>query len=325
MRRRDFITQVGGTAAAFWPVLARAQQPGRVYRLGSLNQSLRTEPWHTAFYEALRKEGFVEGQNLSVDQNGYGLRVDQIHEHAVELARAQVDVIICAGDPTIQIAREATKSIPIVGNALDMVGSGVVRSLAKPGGNVTGVNFLGTELDGKRLEILMQALPAARHMAVLADVKMISPQRLEMLQDLARAHGIELSTHRVAKSQEIKDAIESAKGVGAEALNVLASPLLNANRRVILPLVATLRLPAVYEWGEVADEGGLFAYGTRLKQIYRDMMARLVVKVLRGAKPEDLPIEQPTQFELVINLRTAKALGLTIPESLFARADEVIE
>jgi putative tryptophan/tyrosine transport system substrate-binding protein len=162
-------------------------------------------------------------------------------------------------------------------------------------------------------------------MAVLTDVNMSSPQHLQMLQATARARGIELSIHRIAKAEEIANAIEVAQESGAEALNVLASPLLFNSRGIILPHVATLRLPAVYEWVEVAHDGGLFAYGPRLALIYRDIIARLVVKVLRGAKPEELPVEQPTQFELVINLKTAKALGLTIPESLFARADEVIE
>jgi ABC-type uncharacterized transport system substrate-binding protein len=322
MRRRDFTSLVGWAAFA-WPVLARAQERSRTYQVGSLHLSPRTTPYHIAFYEALQNQGFIDGQNLSVDEHGYGLRADQVQEHALELARAQVDVIVCAGDPTMRL--EATKSIPIVGNGLDLVGSGVVRSLANPGGNATGVNFLGADLDGKRLEILMQALPAARHIAVLADVNMSSPQHLQMLQETARERGIELSVHRIAKPEEIADAIEAAKRDGAEALNVLASPLLFTNRRIILPHVATLRLPTIYEWAEVANEGGLFAYGPRLAQIYRDIMARLVVKILRGAKPEELPVEQPTQFELVINLKTAKTLNLTIPESLFARADEVIE
>jgi putative ABC transport system substrate-binding protein len=186
-----------------WP--SPPQQPGRVYRLGSLHISPRNAPYHIAFYEALRNQGFVEGQNLSADGHGYALGADQVHEHALELARVQVDVIVCAGDPTMQIAREATKSIPIVGSGLDLVGSGVVRSLAKPGGNATGVNFLGTELDGKRLEILTQALPSARHMAILADVNMSSPQHLQILQKAARARGIELSIHRIAKPEEIAD------------------------------------------------------------------------------------------------------------------------
>jgi putative ABC transport system substrate-binding protein len=200
-----------------------------------------------------------------------------------------------------------------------------VQSLAKPGGNATGVNFLAPQLDSKRLEILIQALPTARRMAILAEMSMSSPQHLQMLQDLASARGIELSINLIAKSEELLAAIESAKGSGAEALNVLPSPLLFANRRIIMARVAMLRLPAIYEWAEMADDGGLFAYGPRLMQIYRDNMVRLVVKVLRGAKPEDLPVEQPTQFEFVVNLKTAKALGLTIPESVLARADEVIE
>ncbi len=324
MRRRGFITLLGGAAFAL-PGLARAQEPGRTYQIGSLHLSPRTTPYHIAFYEALRKDGFIEGQNLLADEHGYGLRADQVHGHALELARAQVDVIVCSGDPTMKIAREATKSIPIVGSGIDLVGSGIVHSLAKPGGNATGVNFLGPDLDGKRLEFLIQALPAAQRMAALADVNFSSPQNLQMLQQTARGRGIELSIHRIATPEEIADAIEKAKREGAEALNVLSSPLLFNSRRIILPIVATLGLPAIYEWAEVAHEGGFLAYGPRLAQIYRDILARLVVKILRGAKPEELPVEQPTQFELVINLKTAKALGLTIPEPLFGRADEVIE
>jgi putative tryptophan/tyrosine transport system substrate-binding protein len=163
------------------------------------------------------------------------------------------------------------------------------RVLDKPGGNATGVNFLGKELDGKRLEILMQALPTVRHMAALADVSMSPPQHVQILQEIARAHEVELSIHRIAKAEAIADAIEAAKKNGAEALNVLASPLLFNSRRIILPNVAALSLPTVYEWSEVADDGGLFTYGPRLAQIYRDILARLVVKVLREAKPEELP------------------------------------
>jgi len=311
--------------AATWPFTARAQQPGRVYRLGSLHTSLRTAPYHLAFYEALREQGFIEEQNLSVDERGYGLRLDQFREHALELVAAQVDVIVCAGDPAMKIAREVTTSIPIVGNGVDLVGSGVVHSLAKPGGNARGVNFLATDLDGKRLEVLVQAVPTARQIAALADPNLSSPQHLQALQALARGRGIELSIYRLTKVEEIEGAVESAKRDGAKALNVLPSPLFFVNRRIILSRVELLNLPAIYEWAEFADEGGLLAYGPRLKNIYRDIMARLVVKVLRGAKPEELPVEQPTQFELVVNLKTARMLGLTIPEALFARADEVIE
>jgi putative tryptophan/tyrosine transport system substrate-binding protein len=328
MRRRDFIIVLGGAAVACrLPLAARAQEKGRVYRIGNLFPTLdtRNSPYFVAFYDELRRQGFVEGQNLAVDEQGFGLQADQFPEHAAELARAQVDVIMCAGEPTIRIAQQATKSIPIVANGADLVGSGVVRSLAKPGGNVTGISFVASELDGKRQEILMQAIPGARRMAALADVTMSPPQHLQMLQELARTHGVELSIHRIAKLEEVPDAIETAKSSGAEALNVLAAPLLFVNRRIILERVAPLRLPTIYEWAEVGQEGGFLAYGPRLVQIYRDVMARLVVKVLRGAKPADIPVEQPTKFELVINLKTAKELGLTIPESFLQRADEVIE
>jgi putative tryptophan/tyrosine transport system substrate-binding protein len=325
MRRREFIVVFGGAAVARSPLVALAQEKGRIYRIGHLSTGPRNVPPYVAFYEELQRQGFVEKQNLVVDEHGFGLHPDQFPEHASELARTQVDVIMCAGEPAIRIVQQATKSIPIVANGADLVGSGVVRSLAKPGGNVTGISFLASQLDGKRQEILMQAIPGARRMAALADVTMSPPQHLQMLQELARTHGVELSIHRVAKLEEVPDAIEAAKSSGAEALNVLASPLLNINRRIILERVAPLRLPTVYEWAEVGEEGSLLAYGPRLVQIYRDVMARLVVKVLRGAKPEELPIEQPTKFELVINLKTAKALGLTIPDPLLARADEVIE
>ncbi len=324
MKRRQFLTLIGGVAAAS-PLAARAQVRDRIYRLGSLHLSPRGWPHHVAFYDELRRQGFVEGQNLVVDERGYGLRFDQIPEHASELAQTQIDVIICAGDLAMHIAQQATRSIPVVGNGVDLVGSGVVASLARPGGNVTGVSFLAADLDGKRQEILMQAMPAARRMAVLAELNMNSPQHLEALQEMARMRGVELSVHRVRKLDEIPEAIEAAKKSGAEALNVLSAPLLFVGRGVILPRVAALRLPAIYEWAEIGDEGGFLAYGPRLVQIYRDIMARQVVRVLRGTKPEDIPVEQPTKFELVVNLKTAAELGVKIPESLLSRADKVIE
>ena len=263
-----------------------SEERGRIYRLGSLHPSPRTTPYHLAFYEALRSEGFIEDQNLWVDGHGYELRADQVREHAFQLAKAQVDIIVCAGDPAMRFAQEATKSIPIVGNGLDLVGSGVVRSLANPGGNATGVNFLGSELDGKRFEILMQTLPDARHMALLADANMSSPQHIQMLQEIARARRIELSTLWITKPEQIAGAIEAAKRNGAEALNVLASPILFTSRRIILPLVMTLSLPTIYEWAEVANEGGLIAYGPRLLQIYRGVV---LADYPRGGSSRSIP------------------------------------
>jgi putative tryptophan/tyrosine transport system substrate-binding protein len=320
MRRRDFITLIGGATAA-WPLAARAQEAGRTYRVGSLHLSPRNSPHQVALFDELRRHGFVEGQNLVVDARGYGLRIDQLAAHAAELVKAQVDVIICAGDAPVRAAQQATKTIPILGNATDMVGAGLVGSLAKPGGNTTGFSILAFELNGKRQDILMEAVPAVRHMAALADGSTPSPQQLQILVEVARARGVELSINRVARPEEIATAIDAAKSYGAGALNVLASALLYNNRQ----RAATLLLPAMYEWPTMAEEGGFVAYGPRLAQLYRDVFARQLVQLLLGAKPADIPVEQPTKFELVINLKTANALGLTVPETLLQRADDVIE
>jgi ABC-type uncharacterized transport system substrate-binding protein len=206
-----------------------------------------------------------------------------------------------------------------------MVGSGLVRSLAQPGGNTTGMSILATELDGKRQDILMAAAPRLGHMAALADVNSTAPQQLQALQDAARARGVEFSIYRVVKADEVVPAIDAAKTSDAGAINVLSSPLLFANRRVIIERTAALRLPAVYQWPEMAEEGGLIAYGPRLFQLFRDLGRRQLIKLFRGAKPSDLPVEQPTQFDLVINLQTAKAIGHEIPVGLVLRADEIIE
>jgi putative ABC transport system substrate-binding protein len=324
MQRREFITLLGGAAAA-WPLAARAQEARRTYRLGSLQPSPRSAPHHVAFFDELRRAGFVEEQHLVVDTNGYGLRVEQLAEHAAELVKGQVDVIIASGDAAVSAAQQATKTIPILANATDMVGSGFVASLAKPGGNTTGFSVLSAELDGKRQEILIEAVPGVRRMAALADGNVTPLQRLQMFQDEARTRGVELSTYRVARPEEIAGAIETAKSSGAAALNVLSSAFLYYNRQIIMERAAALRLPAVYEWPNMAEEGGFVAYGARLTQLFRDIFARQCVKLLRGVKPADIPVEQATKFELVVNLKTAKALGLTVPESLLVRADEVIE
>ena len=303
----------------------RAQEAGRTYRLGYLSLAPRNEPWNTVLFDALKLDGFVAGQNLTVDDRGFGLRVDQLAEHASAIVEAKVDVIICGGDPPARAAQQATKEIPIVAVAEDMVGSRFVASLAKPGGNTTGVSILSSELDGKRQEILMEAVPRAHRYAALADVNSTSPQRLQTLLEATRAHGGELSIYRVAKAEEIPDAINAAKSSGAAALNVLASALLHNNRQLILPRVAVLALPAIYQWPTISEEGGLFGYGPRLERIYSDIVARQVAQVLRGAKPADIPVEQPTKFELVINLKTAKAIGVDLSASVVARADKLIE
>jgi len=324
MRRRAFITLVGCASLA-WPLAAQAQQAGRTYRIGGVAVGPRTAPHFVAMFDELRRLGFVEGQNLTIDWRSYGPRVDLIPEFVAELVNAKVDMIYISGDLGIRAAQRATTTIPIIGITEDMVRSGLVNSLARPGGNTSGLSILATELNGKRQEILIEAVPGLRRMAALADPNATVPQQLQALKDAARARGIELSIHRVAKADEIPGAIDAVKASGVAALNVLASPVLYGNGQIIRQRVAALRLPAIYPFPEEAEEGGFVAYGPRLVHLYRELMAPQIVKLLRGARPADLPIEQPTKFELVINLKTAKALGLTVPESFLIRADEVIE
>jgi putative ABC transport system substrate-binding protein len=312
-----------GTFAA--PLAALAQEPGRTYRLGALYASRRDAPQHVALFDQLGRLGFTLGQNLNVDRRGFGLRTDQFPDVARELVNAKVDAILCGGDPAIRAAQQATATIPIVALTDDMVGSGLVRSLANPGGNTTGVSILAPQLDGKRQEILMEVVPGLRRMAALADSHTTSARHLQALQDETRRRGVELLLYRVAKPEEIVPAIDAAKNADAAALNVLATPLLFNNRRIIFERATVLRLPGMYQWPEMAEEGGLVGYGPRIVQIFRELMTRQVVKVLRGARPADLPVEQPTKFELVINVKTARALGITIPRSVLLRADQLIE
>jgi putative tryptophan/tyrosine transport system substrate-binding protein len=324
MRRREFITLIGGTAAA-WPLVTMAQETGRTYRIGGLSSSPRDAPFVIATFDELRRFGFIEGENLTIDWRAYGQRIELIPDFAAQLVNAHVDVILVLGNTAIRAVQQATATTPILGVTDDMVGSGLVNSLARPGGNTTGISILSPELDGKRQEILIEAVTGIRRMAALADSRTSTLPQLQALQDAARAHGHELSIHRIVRPEEIPEAIDAAKASGAAALNVLASPIFFSNRRVIMERVAAVNLPAVYNWPETAEEGGLLAYGPRIVQIFRGLVAPQLVKLLHGAKPADLPVMQPTKFELVINLKTATALGLTIPESLLARADEVIE
>ena len=328
MRRREFIALMG--ASVTWPFAALAQEPGRTYRLGalwggqrgvdnSLGVSLRS-----AFLDPARRHGFIEGQNLTVDDRVYASPAYPFSEWADELVKARVDVIVAAGDLAIRAAQKATKTIPILGITDDMLGAGLVNSLARPDGNTTGVSILATELDGKRQEILIAAVPELRRMVALADTNRAAV-KLEALQEAARARDIELSIQRIASGEEIAAAIDMAHASGATALNVLASPLLYANRKLIMDRAAALRLPAIYQWPETAAEGGFAAYGPSLIEVFREPYGRQLVQLLRGAKIADIPVEQPTKFELVINLKTAKAMGVTVPETLLARADKVIE
>jgi putative tryptophan/tyrosine transport system substrate-binding protein len=323
LKRREFITLLG--AAAAWPLVARAQELGRIYRLGCLLASPRDAPHYLALFNELGRLGFIEGQNLVIDPAGFGLSPQRMEIHAADLVKARVDLIHAAGDAAVRAAQRATANIPILAFTDDMLGQGFVRSLAKPGGNTTGVTILASELDGKRQEILIEAIPGARRIATLADSNVTTPRRLQALEEAARARGIELSIHTVARQEEIGSAIEAAKAEGAQGLNVLASSLLFNSRAFIFDRALALRLPAVYQWPEMADEGGLIGYGPLIVSLYRDTMSRQLGKLFRGAQPADLPVEQPTKFELVLNLKTAKAIGFDVPAALVLRADKVIE
>jgi putative ABC transport system substrate-binding protein len=326
MRRRKFIGLIGSVAAVplLWVQVARAQEPGRIYRLGMITGAARQAPRIVAFFDELKGLGFVEEQNLKIVAGGFNLRDDQLAEVAATLAKSAPDVIFCGSPSGVRAIRETIHTVPIVSVSADMVASGFVRSLARPGGNITGVSFLSPELNGKRQEILMEAVPGARRIAALAELNNNQPAELQALQNAARARNLEVAVFTVGAPEQIAPAMDQAKAWGANALNVLAAPLFSFNRQIVIERATALGLPAIYEWAEMAEEGGLIGYGPRLTLIYRQL-ARLIVKVLRGVKPEDIPVEQPTKFDLIVNLKTAKVLGLAIPESLLTRADEVIE
>jgi putative tryptophan/tyrosine transport system substrate-binding protein len=322
MRRREFIALLG--ASVTWPFAAAAQQAGRIYHLGVLLPQPRDAPVNVAFLEGFRRYGFIEGQNLTVEWRAYGPNFDLISQYAAELVSARVDVIVTGGEEAIRAAQQATTTIPIVALVDDLLGSGQVASMARPDGNTTGVNVLGVDLDGKRQELLIEAVPGLRRMAALADVNNTAA-KLEALQKAARAHNVELSIYRIAKGEEIAAAIDSAQASGATALNIFACPLLWTNRQLIIERTAALHLPAMHGFPETAEEGGFAAYGPRLSQLFLEMMPRQIVKLLKGARVADIPVEQPTKFELVINLKTAKAIGVTVPPALLLRADKLIE
>jgi putative ABC transport system substrate-binding protein len=303
------------------PWTARAQTAGRTYRVGMLLTFPPSDLARTSMLQGVATMGFVEGRNLTVDQRS--LDPEQFPAIARQLVEAKVDVIM-AGGPAIKAAQSASDAIPIVGFADDMMLEGYVGSLANRVGNTTGISILATELDGKRLEILMELLPKARRLAVLADARLLKPPQLEKLEASARLKGMELSIVRIAKPDEIEPGLASAQAAGAEGVNILGSPLLFTARRKVFAVTAAFRLPTVYQWPEGVTEGALVAYGPRYDDTFRQW-GRMAGKVLRGAKPSELPVEQPSKFELAINMKAAKAFGLAIPPSILARADEITE
>jgi ABC-type uncharacterized transport system substrate-binding protein len=324
MRRREFISLVSSTALA-WPLGAGAQEPRRVYRLAVAVTAGRDEPATLAFLDELRIQDFVEGKNLEIIPDGFHIRNDQAAMVVRAIVKAAPDAIVSAGDFITQKFQEATKSVPLVVMTEDMVAAGFAASLARPGGNITGISLMSPDLDGKRQDILIEAVPNAHRIAILADSNVATLEHLRALETSARSsHGKELLVVRAANANELGPAINDASAQGAAALNVLSSPMLHVNRRVIIQRAAELRLPAIYQWPETADDGGLLGYGPSFIEVNRQR-ARMVAKVLRGARPADLPIEQPSTFKLTINLKTAKAMNHTVPAALVLRADKLIE
>jgi putative tryptophan/tyrosine transport system substrate-binding protein len=320
VKRRAFITLLGGAAA--WPLAARAQQ-GRLPVVGVLRPSAKdAEPFVEPFRRYMKAIGWEEGRNIRFLFAWMEGRNERAPLLAGDFVAQNVDLIVTFGDPAIRAAQHATQAIPIVGMTDDMVGSGLVASLARPGGNTTGVSILAPELNVKRLEILHEFVPQAQRIAVLADPSTISTHA--QLTGAARDLGVELVIFEVQDLAQIGVPLDAIAGAKVEAVNVLASPQLYGARYLIIERMRNARLPAIYQFPEAAEEGGLLSYGPRLLLCFRHVVS-LVDKVLRGAKPADLPIEQPTKFELVVNLKTASALDMTISPALLLRADEVIE
>jgi len=305
------------------PGLARAQT--RMLRVGSLHLAPWTAPHHVAFRAALARAGLVEGQTLDLDPAGHGLRREQFEAHAEARVREGIQLFHVSGDPAIRAALAASRSVAVLALTDDMVRSGLAASYAQPGGMITGVSILGAQLDRKRLELLLALVPEARRILALGDALLTGPAQVEAQREAAAQRGVALSVTLVRRPEEIAPALEAAKAAGAEAVNVLATPLLFNNRQILFERMAALRLPAIYQWPDMAREGGLAAYGPNIVQLYREQMAPMAARLLRGAPPASLPIEQPTRFELVLNLRTARSLGLAPPPPLLAQAEEVIE
>jgi putative tryptophan/tyrosine transport system substrate-binding protein len=304
---------------------AQAQGVGTVSGIGVLypGGSAPLSPRMEAFRQGLRESGFVEGKNISIEIRYADGRSDQLASMAAELVRRKVRVIATSGDFATRVVQQATTTMPIVAFTDDLVGAGLVASHARPGGNTTGISILSPELNAKRLQMLKEMSPAIARVAVLWDPA-TGTAPLKAMEVVSRSLGAQLLILEVRGPDDLDGAFTTARNERAGAVNVLASPLLASYSRKIIELAANSRLPAIYQWREDAEAGGLMSYGPILLDTWRQT-GRLVGKVLRGAKPADLPVEEPTNFELVINLKTAAALGLSVPPSLLSRADRVIQ
>ena len=325
MRRREFITLLSGAAAA-WPLAPRAQQPGKLPTIGWLGATPLVESQRVAaFVQRLRELAWIDGRNLAIEYRWAEGRNERYAEAAAELVRHKVDVIVAVTTPATLAAKQATTAIPIVFAAVsDPVGTGLVASLARPGGNITGLANQVSDTSGKKLEFLREIVPYLRRLAIMAHIgNRASVLEMGEAQAAARRLGLEVTTSEIRRAEDIAPAFEALRE-RADALYVCPDPLMNTNRTRINILAVGARLPTMHGVREYVEAGGLMSYGTKLPDQFR-RAADIVDKILRGANPADIPVEQPTKFELIINLTTAKALGLTIPEPFLLRADEVIE
>jgi putative tryptophan/tyrosine transport system substrate-binding protein len=325
VKRRDFIAVLGGAAA--WPVVVCAQQTAKSPTIGFFGPvKASTDSLQVAiFAKRLRELGWIEGQNIAMEYRWAEGRLDRYADIAAELVRQKVDVIVTYSTPAVIAIKRTTPAIPIVFvSATDPVGNGLVESLARPGGNVTGLSNQSADSVGKRLEILREVVPTLRRLAILCNVG--APNAvLEKgeVQQAVRAAGLEVAAMDIRRSDDIAPGFETIKD-RAEAVYVVMDPVVSTSRTLINTTAVSVRLPTLYVFRELVEAGGLMSYGPNQSDQFR-RAAEIVDKILRGAKPADIPVEQPTKFEFVINMKTAKALGLDLPQTLLARADEVIE
>jgi putative tryptophan/tyrosine transport system substrate-binding protein len=323
--RREFITVLGGAAA--WPLAAHAQQAGKLPTIGFQVPGTPSShgQWFAALAQRLRELGWIEGRTVAIEYRWAEGRTERFDEIAAEFVRRKVDVIVTSATASVVAAMQATSVIPIVFAAAgDPVGTGLVASLARPGGNVTGLSIQQPDVAAKRLELLREVVPGLRRLAILANVggpAVVLDMR--EVQAAARTLGLEVITSEIRRGEDIVPAFEGLNG-RADALYVCIDPLTNSHRVRINTLALAERLPTMYAIREGVEGGGLMSYGPNIPDLFR-LAADYVDKILRGAKPGDIPVEQPRKFDLIINLTTAKALRLTIPESFLLRADEVIE
>lgn len=328
MRRREFVLLLGGMAVA-WPLTARAQQAGKVFRIGLLSGSSAIGPVderNKSLTSGLARRGFVEGRNLTIEQRWANGQTNRLGTLAAELKADKVDVIVAYGYPAALAAKiSATETPTVISGAGDPVATGLVEGLARPGGFLTGVTELSTELSAKRLEILRDAVPGLRVVAMLwnaADLGMTL--RYRAAEDAARVLGVKVQTLGVRQPDDFNQAFAEMTRHRPDAILMVSDALTNLNRKRVVAFAADNRLPTIFESASLVRDGGLMSYGPNQSAI-GERVAELVVHILRGARPADLPLELPTRFEFVINLKTARTLGLNLPPALIDRADEVIE